>query len=141
MGMNFEELNLAIFHKTAGKKVLFQPRINSWYDDKIFANHPRFEILVQLIISLRTSKFLNENRHLYSIELYLSKNVANDWISNIHEINSDYYSPYILDSVKYLIEHHMKYENPIDLYQKNPNHFLPIIWLKQDFHVQYVLTS
>ena len=90
---------------------------------KIFANHPRFEILVQLIISLRTSKFLNENRHLYSIELYLSKNVANDWISNIHEINSDYYSPYILDSVKYLIEHHMKYENPIDLYQKIPNHF------------------
>ncbi|MGN1098704.1 MAG: uroporphyrinogen decarboxylase family protein [Christensenellales bacterium] len=34
--MNFEKLNLDIFEGKAGKKVLFQPRINCWYDDKVF---------------------------------------------------------------------------------------------------------
>jgi len=36
MKTNFAELNLKIFEGTAGKKVLWQPRINCWYDDKIF---------------------------------------------------------------------------------------------------------
>lgn len=34
--MNKAQLQLDIFEGKAGKKILFQPRINCWYDDKIF---------------------------------------------------------------------------------------------------------
>lgn len=38
--MTKEELNLAIFEGKAGRQVLFQPRINCWYDDKMFLGEP-----------------------------------------------------------------------------------------------------
>jgi hypothetical protein len=34
--MNFEKLNIEIFEGKAGRKVLFQPRIECWYYDKVF---------------------------------------------------------------------------------------------------------
>ena len=35
-----KKLNIDIFKGTAGKKVLFQPRIIAWYDDKVAKNEP-----------------------------------------------------------------------------------------------------
>mgnify|MGYP001042304060 CR=1 FL=1 len=37
---NFAQLAVDIFEGKAGKKVLFQPRINCWYDDKLFLHQP-----------------------------------------------------------------------------------------------------
>ncbi|OHT06216.1 hypothetical protein TRFO_25758 [Tritrichomonas foetus] len=94
----------------------------------IASSHPRYKTLISLIIALKRGDFANVDRSLYSIELNLSKNLINDWISdlsysNSEYFNSEYFNASVLSSAKHLIERHKRYKDPIGFIKINPNYF------------------